>query len=473
MPVDWSDWNEEAFRRARDAKRPILLALGAGWSSWTRIMEREAFSDPEIVRLAASDFVAIRVDIDRRPDVNDRYNPGAIPAVALLDPEGVMLYATAYMDANELRMLLAQFIAGFASGQGRLAQAARDRDEKVQAILRGRHPVPGALGPEVVTRTLEGILADVDPIHGGFGRGAKVPLPASLRLLTECVEDDPRVRPVLAGVLDALMTKGLEDRVEGGFFAGCAGEGWTRPSTEKLLDINARVMSAYLGAGWALGEKRYLDAGGRIGKWITGKLFDPERGVFAGGRAADEEYYSRDAEGRGKMASPVLDRTAYTDRNALAASALRSGGLAEHEVPGAASLKYVLERQPDAHCADGSVGLLRDRVALGHALLDYGRAADAERIGSSLFADYWSAEEQGLLDRRPGVEELGELSRKRSDPGETGEGARFLLRLSKAADELRYWEEAERILRGFPDFAPDWGHATAEIASAVRLWVAG
>lgn len=471
MPVDWSDWSEASFRRARDSKRPILLALQASWNSWSRMMEREAYADPEIVKIASGEFVAIRVDIDHRPDVNDRYNPGAVPAVALLNPEGVLLYATAYMDARELRLLLGQFVAGFSAGASKLADAARERDEKVQAILRGRHPVPGVLGPEIVKRTLEGILGDIDPIHGAFGRGPKLPLPSSLRLMAECVEDDPRIRPALAGVLDALLTRGLEDRIEGGFFAGCAGDGWTRPSTEKLLDVNARMMIAVLEAGWALGEKRFLEAGERIGSWIAEKLYDSERLAFAGAQAADEEYYSRDAAGREQMASPGLDRTVYTDRTALAASALRKGGHALQDVMGVAAVGAILERQPDRHCEAGSVGLLRDRVALGHALLDLDRFADAERIGSRLVADYWSAEEQGLLDRRAGVEEWGELARKRSDPAETGDGARFLLRLSKEVNEPRYRADAEKILRGFPDFAPDWGHATAEIASAVRLWM--
>jgi uncharacterized protein YyaL (SSP411 family) len=129
MPVAWSDWSDEAFRRARDTSRPILLALGAPWSSWSRIMEREAYSDPGVTNVVAARFVAIRVDIDRRPDVNDRYNPGAVPAVALLDPLGVMLYATAYMDANELRMLLSQFLSSYTTSQDRIAEAARQRDE--------------------------------------------------------------------------------------------------------------------------------------------------------------------------------------------------------------------------------------------------------------------------------------------------------------------------------------------------------
>src|SRR5688572_1726356 len=134
MPVEWSEWTADAFRRARESNRPILLALHAPWSSWSRIMEREAYSDPDIVTLAAAEFIAIRADIDRRPDVNDRYNPGAIPTVALLDSAGALLYATAYMDSNELKMLLGQFIAGYAAGSGKLAEAARERDEKVTAI---------------------------------------------------------------------------------------------------------------------------------------------------------------------------------------------------------------------------------------------------------------------------------------------------------------------------------------------------
>jgi uncharacterized protein YyaL (SSP411 family) len=145
----------------------------------------------------------------------------------------------------------------------------------------------------------------------------------------------------------------------------------------------------------------------------------------------------------------------------------RVGALARH------AIDAILKAGVESHCDGGSTGLLRDRVALGHALLDDGRNAEAERLGSRLVEDYWSEEERGLLDRRPKVEELGELSRPRSDPGETGEGARFLLRLSKALNEPRYRADAERILRGFPDFAPDWGHSTAEIASAVKLWLAG
>src|SRR6185295_2502315 len=103
---------------------------------------------------------------------------------------------------------------------------------------------------------------------------------------------------------------------DGGFFAGCAAEGWTRPSTEKLLDVNAGLMRAFHEAGR---RDRALE----IARWIERTLYDAERRAFMGSVAADEEYYSRDAAERAKMARPEIDRTVYTDRSALASSAFR------------------------------------------------------------------------------------------------------------------------------------------------------
>jgi uncharacterized protein YyaL (SSP411 family) len=430
-------------------------------------MEREAYADPEVARLVEAGYVAVRVDADRRPDINDRYSPGAVPATAFLDPDGVLLYATTYLDADELKRLLVEFSTRYEANRGQVAEAVRGRDAKIAQILRARYAGPGIAIEEMVPRTLEGILADFDPIHGGFGRGAKLPLPASLLFLAETLHagGDPRAKPVLEKSLDAIW-RGLWDPIDGGFFAGCAGDGWTRPSTEKLLDVNAGLMPALLKAG------RH-DRALATAQWIVNTLYDSDRRAFMGSQAADEEYYSRDAAERAKMAKPEIDRTVYTDRSALASSAfLATGDPTLADAPTRA-LGHVLGRQRDAHYEGGGIGLLRDRVALGHALLDIGTVLEAERLGADLFAEHGSAEERGLLDRRPGVEELGELSRKRSDPGETGSGARFLLRLAKAVGEPRYRADAARILRGVPDFGPDWGHATAEIARAARLLLEG
>src|SRR5207247_9616057 len=47
-PVDWYPWGEEAFARARDEDKPILLSVGYSACHWCHVMEHESFEDPEI-----------------------------------------------------------------------------------------------------------------------------------------------------------------------------------------------------------------------------------------------------------------------------------------------------------------------------------------------------------------------------------------------------------------------------------------
>ena len=38
QPVDWYPWGPEAFTRARELDRPILLDVGAVWCPWCTLM---------------------------------------------------------------------------------------------------------------------------------------------------------------------------------------------------------------------------------------------------------------------------------------------------------------------------------------------------------------------------------------------------------------------------------------------------
>ena len=44
-PVDWYPWGEEAFKKARDEKKLILLSVGYSTCHWCHVMERESFEN--------------------------------------------------------------------------------------------------------------------------------------------------------------------------------------------------------------------------------------------------------------------------------------------------------------------------------------------------------------------------------------------------------------------------------------------
>lgn len=106
--MDWYPWCDEAFRRAKELDRPILLSSGYSTCHWCHVMERESFGGSKIqdvgimhiikrynryshdastpspiphiyvesdriARLLNERFVPIKVDREERPDVDAVY----------------------------------------------------------------------------------------------------------------------------------------------------------------------------------------------------------------------------------------------------------------------------------------------------------------------------------------------------------------------------------------------------------------
>ena len=66
-PVDWYPWGPEAFERARQEGKLVLLSIGYSTCYWCHVMERESFEDLGIAALLNRHFIAIKVDREVRP----------------------------------------------------------------------------------------------------------------------------------------------------------------------------------------------------------------------------------------------------------------------------------------------------------------------------------------------------------------------------------------------------------------------
>src|SRR5436190_15269158 len=49
-PVDWYPWGAEAFTKAHQDNKPILLSIGYSTCHWCHVMERESFEDETTAR---------------------------------------------------------------------------------------------------------------------------------------------------------------------------------------------------------------------------------------------------------------------------------------------------------------------------------------------------------------------------------------------------------------------------------------
>jgi len=109
QPIDWYEWNENAFARAETEDKPILLDIGAVWCHWCHVIDRESYENPEIASIINELFVPVKVDRDERPDVDSRYQAaisaisgqGGWPLTGFLMPDGRPFYGGTYFPPED------------------------------------------------------------------------------------------------------------------------------------------------------------------------------------------------------------------------------------------------------------------------------------------------------------------------------------------------------------------------------------
>lgn len=87
-------WHEDFESAAAEAKRlglPLLVHFHAQWCGPCKEMERTVLRDPVLLQTLRTEFVAVQVDSDLRPDLRDRFHITKLPTDVFIDPRGYVL----------------------------------------------------------------------------------------------------------------------------------------------------------------------------------------------------------------------------------------------------------------------------------------------------------------------------------------------------------------------------------------------
>ena len=293
-PVDWYPWGPEAFAKARRENKPIFLSVGYSTCHWCHVMERESFSQPDVASVLNARFVAIKVDREERPDVDDVYmtavqlltGSGGWPETTLLLSDGRPFYGGTYLPKADLLRLLAGAAAAYQKQRPQVVgEAARVTVQMKQAAAaqdRGVGPLTAALPPESVREAVASLQDGYDAARGGFGGAPKFPPHASLALLLSPAEqDDPRARAMALGTLDAMARGGIRDHLGGGFHRYSTDADWKLPHFEKMLYDNALLGESYAHAYALTHDVAYKDVADGIYGWVAREMTDPQGGFYS------------------------------------------------------------------------------------------------------------------------------------------------------------------------------------------------
>ncbi|MBL8693149.1 MAG: thioredoxin domain-containing protein [Planctomycetes bacterium] len=485
--IEWLPWAESSFELARKQHRPVLLTIVASWCRYCRELDETTFADPKIVERIRDAYVPVRVDKDRRPDINARYNCGGWPTIAFLTPGGDLIAGETFLTSAELMPILDR-VAPFFREHGDEIRSRVEELEEIRIRAQERREL-GSLSASILDAVGTSVLESFDSVHGGFGTGSKFPHAEAIdfALATYVRHGDERMRQVVVRTLDAMARGEIRDTVEGGFFRYAQARDWRAPHTEKMLDSNASRLRFYLEAFQVLGTPSYREVAEGILGWMDARLRDSESGAYFGSQDADPEYYGLPIERRRARNSPRVDRTIYADWNAIAASALFVASTTmERPVlreQGAQVLKFIVDEMVDDkkgvyHYWDGTFhlpGLLSDQAYVLRALTDaLAYTGDprwleqAVRLAAILRARHLSSS-GGFYDLPHDASDLKNPVRRNRSILENSVVAEGFIRLGILLRDDSYLRTAREALQSFTQDYRQYGYYVAGYARAVDL----
>jgi uncharacterized protein YyaL (SSP411 family) len=485
--IQWTDWDASAFERARELDRPVLLTIVASWCRYCRELDETTFSDKEVIKRVNESYLAVRVDKDRRPDINARYNCGGWPTVAFLTPDADLIAGESFLTAAELLPILEKVAPFFREHRSEIH--ARVEELEAIRIRQQERKIQGPLTADIIDVVGASIVESFDSVHGGFGKASKFPQTEAIEfaLAQYARHGDEQMREVVVKTLDAMVDGEIHDTIEGGFFRYAQARDWRSPNTEKVLDSNAARLRCYLEAYQLFRNESYRSAADGILRWLDSRMLDSETGGFFGSQDADPQYYGLPMERRRTRTAPRVDRTIYADWNAVTASGLllASVVLGEPRWRDVArrAVEFLVDEMFDEklgvyHYWDGTFhlpGLLTDQAYTLRALTDA-----AAYLGDSRFLDAavklaevlrhrHLSPNGGFYDISHDAPSVKRPARRNRSILENSILADAFVRLGLLARDESYNKTAREALESFTSDFRQYGYYAAGYARAVDL----
>jgi uncharacterized protein len=302
QPVQWHEWGEEAFEKAKRENKPILLDIGAVWCHWCHVMDRESYEDPEVAQIVNERFIAIKVDRDERPDIDSRYQvavqavsgQGGWPLTGFLTPDGRPFYGGTYFPPYDMqgrpsfRRVLLAISDAFREKNGDVLEQAK-MVEGALAHAESFAEKTSEFSATVIQEIIDAALRMFDETNGGFGSAPKFPHPSILDLLIDQYmrSGDEQLRKVFTTTLEKMARGGVYDQLAGGFHRYSVDERWIVPHFEKMSYDNSELLKNYVHAYQATGDQFFADVARDIIRWIDEWLSDRKHGGFYSSQDAD------------------------------------------------------------------------------------------------------------------------------------------------------------------------------------------
>jgi uncharacterized protein YyaL (SSP411 family) len=258
-PVNWHPWGQEALDKARRENKLIIVSIGYAACHWCHVMEHESFENEEVAKFMNEHFVAIKVDREERPDIDQVYmnavqlidGRGGWPLNCITLPDGRPIYGGTYFRRDQWMDMLSKVLDFVKEHPDKAEQQALALTEGVQT---GERIYLNTREAEFSINDLDKIFStwrtNLDDAQGGHKGAPKFPLPVGYQFLLHYnyLTQNKEALKALTLTLHKMADGGIYDQIGGGFARYSVDAYWKAPHFEKMLYDNAQLISLYSSA---------------------------------------------------------------------------------------------------------------------------------------------------------------------------------------------------------------------------------
>ena len=255
-PVNWRAWNSETLQKAKEEKKLMVISIGYSACHWCHVMEKESFEDSTVAVTMNKHFVAVKVDREERPDVDQIYinavqlmtGSAGWPLNVITLPDGRPVWGGTYFKKDAWINSLEKIEKIYQENPQKLIDYATQLEEGIKSmdlISVNTNELNFTNFPS--DSIVEKWSDSFDYKYGGPNRSPKFMMPNNLEyLLRHGIQyNNEKLLNYVYVTLDQIAYGGVYDHVGGGFARYSTDSRWHVPHFEKMLYDNAQLVSLY------------------------------------------------------------------------------------------------------------------------------------------------------------------------------------------------------------------------------------
>lgn len=461
----WASLDAATFARAKAEHRFVVIDGSAEWCHWCHVMEATTYHDPEVRKLLDARFIAVKVDVDSRPDFEERYVDWGWPATVLMTADGAEIGKyKGYLPPERFLEILQAVVDGDAVRSAPGADSSRDAGPAA--------PLSAAQHADAAARVQKQLDEYWDAPQGGWGIKQKAPI--AWDNAWALVHERER------GLLTLDRQRGIIDPAWGGVCQYSTDGDWQHAHYEKLMTVQAGAIANYAQAYALTHDPAWLRTAQQVRGFVDAFMTSPDGGFettmdadlnahdpgkpFMAGRA----YYAKGDAERRALGIPRVDTHEYGRENGLAIAAYVTLYEAGSDASALASAKRAAARILETHASHGAPGAithgtepedegkvlyLADNAAFGYGLLRLYQATHdpstleaAKAVAGFLMRALLDAQAGGFYASTPDPNAVGAFAVRRKPFEDDVMAVRFLALLDRLASSHDHADAIGRTL---------------------------